>query len=348
MDFNPLFVKTQNHDTNLSQNACFDQYCSPSLTISTQMSDTSVSSSPYLGDLQVSSPELRSQSPIKSTSPYFRKNQFRIEGHRGFGRYEPENTYQAFTRAIDANLDGIELDVWLTSDKVPVIIHTAEGVISYDDGTKSIVYETSFEELRSKKILNNNLIPTLEEVLRLTRKKICVNIEFKGFDLDAAELSLRAVQEEDMCEQVQFSSFNWKFYDALKTAAKKLGILDRIPFGFLVEDPELLDERLFGGEAGDGITFDWRLLNTDRQKILNIFQQAKQKGYNVKVYFSFKITEVHEIYQELESLGIETVITNEPALLKKYFEGKNTRSSNKHASGSQLESIGQITLISAS
>ena len=80
----------------------------------------------------------------------------RIEGHRGLGSFEPENTLQAFARAIDEGLDGIELDVanlqhnprlsslqvWLTTDKVPIVIHSHSvdgnaGYVDFDDGIKS-------------------------------------------------------------------------------------------------------------------------------------------------------------------------------------------------------------------
>jgi len=295
------------------------------LTISTNVSETLSCPSPSTTKVNSPSPLLTSSSSrVKTleTSPQFRRNKFRIEGHRGFGKHEPENTYQAFTSAIHHKLDGIELDVWLTSDKMPVIIHTSGGVISFDDGTKNLVYEMTFEEIRAKKILNNHVIPTLEEVLRLTQGKICVNIEFKGTDLSGAEIVLQAVKDQGMCEQVQFSSFNWKFYEVLNTAAKKLDIYTKIPFGFLVEEPELLDDQLFGGQAGDGITFLWDLLRTHRDLMLNTIERAKEKGYNVKVFFPYRTPENQEVYEELESLGIETVITNEPHLSKQYFANK--------------------------
>lgn len=43
--------------------------------------------------------------------------------HRGFSGKYPENTMLAFEKAIELGADGIELDVQLTKDGVPVIIH---------------------------------------------------------------------------------------------------------------------------------------------------------------------------------------------------------------------------------
>ena len=46
-----------------------------------------------------------------------------IIGHRGASAVAPENTLVAFREAIAAGSDGIEFDVRLTRDGVPVIIH---------------------------------------------------------------------------------------------------------------------------------------------------------------------------------------------------------------------------------
>ena len=46
-----------------------------------------------------------------------------IIGHRGASAHAPENTLAAFRMAIDAGADGIEFDVQLAKDGVPVVIH---------------------------------------------------------------------------------------------------------------------------------------------------------------------------------------------------------------------------------
>ena len=43
--------------------------------------------------------------------------------HRGFKGKYPENTLLAFKKAIDIGVDGIEFDVHLSKDGVPIIIH---------------------------------------------------------------------------------------------------------------------------------------------------------------------------------------------------------------------------------
>ncbi|MBR7137569.1 MAG: hypothetical protein IKC99_05870, partial [Clostridia bacterium] len=46
-----------------------------------------------------------------------------VEGHRGYAAAYPENTLLSFASAIELGVDAIEFDVWLTADKVPVLIH---------------------------------------------------------------------------------------------------------------------------------------------------------------------------------------------------------------------------------
>ena len=48
-----------------------------------------------------------------------------IIGHRGAAAVAPENTLASFTRAFADGADGIEFDVRLTRDHIPVVIHDA-------------------------------------------------------------------------------------------------------------------------------------------------------------------------------------------------------------------------------
>jgi glycerophosphoryl diester phosphodiesterase len=46
-----------------------------------------------------------------------------IIGHRGASAHAPENTMAAFRRAIEVGADGVEFDVRLSRDEIPVVIH---------------------------------------------------------------------------------------------------------------------------------------------------------------------------------------------------------------------------------
>ena len=64
----------------------------------------------------------------------------KIFAHRGASGYAPENTLEPFALAITQGADGIELDVQLTKDGIPVVIHdeTIDRVTEKKDGSRII------------------------------------------------------------------------------------------------------------------------------------------------------------------------------------------------------------------
>ena len=142
--------------------------------------------------------------------------QVKIFAHRGASAYAPENTIDAFRLAMEQGADGIELDVQLTKDGVPVVIH--DETIRRVSGRKGAVRDYTFEELRKIPVPNGMTaypdarIPTLEEVLELVKPgKTEVNIELKtgiywypGLEDKVLEL----VQRSGMEERILYSSFN--------------------------------------------------------------------------------------------------------------------------------------------
>ena len=51
------------------------------------------------------------------------KNNILVFGHRGLKAFYPENTMISFQKALEAGVDGIELDINMTKDGHLVIIH---------------------------------------------------------------------------------------------------------------------------------------------------------------------------------------------------------------------------------
>ena len=65
--------------------------------------------------------------------------------HRGGAGLRPENTLAAFSRALDDGADGIELDVRLARDGVPVVIH--DGTLQRTGLTPDQVARMTSDEL---------------------------------------------------------------------------------------------------------------------------------------------------------------------------------------------------------
>lgn len=94
-----------------------------------------------------------------------------IIAHRGANREAPENTIPAFERALEMGVHGIELDVHVTRDNVPVVHH--DPVLP--DGGR-------IERLQSSDLERRTDAPTLAEVLDLVNGRCRLYVEIKASD----------------------------------------------------------------------------------------------------------------------------------------------------------------------
>ncbi|MCS7364147.1 MAG: glycerophosphodiester phosphodiesterase [archaeon GB-1867-035] len=132
------------------------------------------------------------------------RSRFFVVAHRGASAYEPENTLRSIRRAIEIGADVVEIDVRVTRDGYPIVIHD-ETVDRTTDGS-GLVNEFSLDGLRKLDAGEGERIPLLGEVLDLVADKINIFIEIK---VDEAVLpSLKEVDVRDLWSSVMFTSFN--------------------------------------------------------------------------------------------------------------------------------------------
>ncbi len=164
------------------------------------------------------------------TLPYSDGDDFVVIAHRGASSYAPENTHSAFKLAIEMKSEMIELDLLLSKDGVPVIIHDED--LSRTTGFEGNVSDYTLDELRKLETgswfsdeFAGEPFPTLEEVLVYTKGKIAVNIEIKHESVtDIAEggivdKALELVKKAGMQEEVIFSSFDYRVMEHLNVLA---------------------------------------------------------------------------------------------------------------------------------
>ena len=101
-------------------------------------------------------------------------------GHRGAKGYEPENTLISFQKALDMQVDGIELDVHLSADGELIVIH--DETIDRTTNGSGAVNELSSRELKQFRINEHHEIPLLSEVFELVDKNCFINIELKSYE----------------------------------------------------------------------------------------------------------------------------------------------------------------------
>ena len=142
-----------------------------------------------------------------------------VVAHRGFSAAEAENTVPAFEAAVAAGAGAVELDVRVTADGVPVVMHDP-GVERTTDG-RGLVREMRLIDLKHLRIATadggRTEVPTLVEVLELLSGRAMVDVEIKNipgepdFDADAepaVEATIAALDESGFAGSLLVSSFN--------------------------------------------------------------------------------------------------------------------------------------------
>lgn len=113
------------------------------------------------GDKRAAGVEAKQPSPLLMS--------FEVIAHRGANREAPENTIPAFERALEMGAHGIELDVHVTQDNVPVVHH--DPVLP--DGGR-------IERLQSSDLERRTDAPTLAKVLDLVNGHCRLYVEIKA------------------------------------------------------------------------------------------------------------------------------------------------------------------------
>lgn len=126
-----------------------------------------------------------------------------IFAHRGVSNLAPENTLKAFKKAIELKADYIEFDVHRSKDGEIVIMHDANTFRM--TGHFRLIKEMTLEELKQLDCGDGEKIPTLRELVRLAKGKICLNCEVKVRGI--AEQIVKIFNEEDSFETTIISSF---------------------------------------------------------------------------------------------------------------------------------------------
>lgn len=111
-----------------------------------------------------------------------------IIGHRGAKGAGTVNTAAAMRHALDQGADGLEFDVRITRDGVPVVIHDKN--LSLTRGVKGRIAKLTLQEINAR--CPQNPVPTLAEILDEFWGKTHLNIELKSRGSGVVVLSLLA------------------------------------------------------------------------------------------------------------------------------------------------------------
>ena len=122
----------------------------------------------------------------------------RLYAHRGLhdnASDAPENSLAAFRKAVEKGF-GIELDVQLTKDLVPVVFH--DFTLKRVCGVDKKVRELTFDQLQELRLCGSDQrIPSIDQVLRLVKGRVPLIIEYKieALDTRVCELGDRLLSD---------------------------------------------------------------------------------------------------------------------------------------------------------
>lgn len=215
-----------------------------------------------------------------------------IIGHRGASAVALENTIDAFEAAIAAGADGIEFDVRLSSDGVPVIIH--DDTLSRTHGVRRRVVDLSAAELSSIGV------PSLRELFELMAgNNLLLCLEIKSREPKLPELCCRMVREFGFAERVIVECFDLALLKDVDL--KRAALFD----SRMYTEQSIIDRSLAVGATV--LALHHRLVKP------KLVETAKAVGLTVVVWTVDDPVWV----ARARTMGIQALITNDPARMLK-------------------------------
>ncbi|WP_035668506.1 glycerophosphodiester phosphodiesterase family protein [Flavobacterium sp. 83] len=217
--------------------------------------------------------------------------------HRGAKGSEPENTLISFQKALDMQVDGIELDVQLSADGELIVIH--DETIDRTTNGNGFVKALSLSELKVFRINGTHKIPTLKEVFDLVNQDCFINIELKNYDTTEKVVSLiekYVAKKGWKYDRFLVSSFDW---NALQQVAF---LNDKIHIGVLTETNLDLALAFAKFIQAKSIHPHFHLLTKENTA------KMQEKGLQV---FPWTINEIEDI-QKIKTFNVNGIITDFP------------------------------------
>lgn len=243
---------------------------------------------------------------------------FVVIAHRGASAYAPENTHSAFKLAIDMEAEMIELDLSISKDGIPVVVH--DESVDRTTGASGEVNTFTLEELKKLETgswfdnkFNGEPFPTLAEVLAYTKDKIAVNIEIKTeavsdeIEDGIVEKALKIVKEVGVENQVIFSSFDYRVMEHLEK------LVPEMPKAILYEESQsgnLLPSELVKKYNVDAFNCSYRELND---------AWVEDLTSNKIPFFIYTVND-EKLMQSVIRKGAKGIFSDKPDILKQVME----------------------------
>ncbi|KFN01706.1 glycerophosphodiester phosphodiesterase [Bacillus clarus] len=180
-----------------------------------------------------------------------------IMAHRGYISKGVENTKEAVQGAIDAKADYAEIDVLQTKDGELAVIHDLK--LKRLANANVHVSDLTMDELRKLTLSQDGFsgeISTLDEIIKLSKDKIKLNIEVKlhGNEKDFVNKVLKTIKENDFEKQCVIQTLHYPLIKEFKRANPDIKVgyilyasranLKNVKADFYVAEEYMLNKRL--------------------------------------------------------------------------------------------------------
>jgi len=229
-----------------------------------------------------------------------------IIAHRGASAVAPENTIAAFEAAIAAGADGIEFDVRLTRDNIPVVIH--DETLRRTGRVRGRVADLTFAELNKIDVgswfgegFADQRVPSLEQLFELFRaNSMVLYLEMKSLEQPKlAEACCRLIEENRLKERVVFECFEHSAIEVVRDidATFKTAALFQPPSSFILKRAQAV--------GASEIALHHRLTNK------RLVEKAKLANLKVVTW----TVDDPSWVSRARAQGIDALITNNPTAL---------------------------------
>lgn len=237
-----------------------------------------------------------------------------VVSHRGGGALAPENTIAAATAALEAGFEWVEVDVALTADRVPVLMHDAT-VDRTTDGSGRLA-DLTYAQVQQLdagawfgKAFTGTRVPTLEEFLTvLADSHGRAVIELKGeWDVEAGAALVSALRAHGLERRVALASFQPGALLSTSSASKlafRLLVLKRLPRD--------IGQAVAGADAR-GVVVDWAAV-ARRPEVVD---ELHELGLRVVVYTVNDDVD----WADTMAVGVDGIVTDEPVRLREWQDG---------------------------
>ncbi|WP_396636702.1 glycerophosphodiester phosphodiesterase [Maribacter sp. R77961] len=220
-----------------------------------------------------------------------------VIGHRGAMGHETENSLASIQKALDLEVDMIEIDVFKIASGEIVVFHD-DTVDRLTNGPGKIE-EYNIYDLKRLTLDGGYKIPMLQDVLKLIDNKVALNIELKGANTsDRVNFIMDYYIKEKNWSPENFiiSSFNW---DELRAMRKMNG---EVAIAVLTEDDPTDAVPVAKELNAAAINPYFKNLN------LEVANEIRDAGFKI---YTWTVNEPADI-DAMKRIGVDGIITNYP------------------------------------